>query len=83
MRIRVQLFASLKDVVGESEINMTVAEKSTARSVFRELESRFPELVRYRPLVLVAINQEYRDWDSRMAPGDEIVFFPPVSGGNS
>ena len=83
MRIKVWLFASLKDVVGESEISMTVAEKSTPRSVFRELESRFPELARYRGLALVAINQQYRDWDASMAPGDEIIFFPPVSGGNS
>ena len=83
MRIRVQFFASLKDIVGKSEMSMTIAETATPRSVFQELESRFPELTRYRPLVLIAINQEYKDWDTRMAPGDEIVFFPPISGGSS
>lgn len=31
--------------------------------------------------VRVAINQEFADWSAPVAPGDEIAFFPPVTGG--
>ncbi|MGH7005909.1 MAG: molybdopterin converting factor subunit 1 [Alphaproteobacteria bacterium] len=31
--------------------------------------------------VRVAINQEFADWDAPIAAGDEIAFFPPVTGG--
>ena len=81
MRIRVRLFASLKDVVGESEIDITVEENSTARTVFHRLQRKFPELERYERTVLVAVNQQYAPWDTLMGEGDEVVFFPPVSGG--
>ncbi len=32
-------------------------------------------------LVRVALNQEFAPLDARFAPGDEIAFFPPVTGG--
>lgn len=32
-------------------------------------------------LIKVAINQDYADFESPIADGDEIAFFPPVTGG--
>jgi molybdopterin converting factor subunit 1 len=31
--------------------------------------------------VRVAVNQEFADWSARVAAGDEVAFFPPVTGG--
>ena len=31
--------------------------------------------------VLCAINQEYAQADARVSDGDEVAFFPPVTGG--
>jgi molybdopterin converting factor subunit 1 len=31
--------------------------------------------------VRVAVNQEFADWSAPVAAGDEIAFFPPVTGG--
>lgn len=82
MRVKVRFFAALKDITGQSEIQLEVGEEAiTPRSVFYELKSRYPELDRYTRVVLVAVNHEYADWETRIGAGDEIVFFPPVSGG--
>ena len=32
-------------------------------------------------LIRVAVNQDYVDFDHPVALGDEIAFFPPVTGG--
>ena len=37
----------------------------------------FADLARLR----VAINQEHARFDARVADGDEVAFFPPVTGG--
>jgi len=34
-----------------------------------------------RRAVRCAVNQEFADPDTRIGPGDEIAFFPPVTGG--
>jgi molybdopterin synthase sulfur carrier subunit len=31
--------------------------------------------------IRIAVNQEYVDFDHPIKPGDEIAFFPPVTGG--
>ena len=34
-----------------------------------------------RELIRAAVNQEYARPDTPVAPGDEVAFFPPVTGG--
>lgn len=34
-----------------------------------------------REVVRIAVNQDYVDWTHLIAAGDEIAFFPPVTGG--
>ena len=29
----------------------------------------------------VAINDELKDWNTALSPGDDVLFFPPVAGG--
>ena len=29
----------------------------------------------------VAVNEEFASWDTQLADGDTILFFPPVAGG--
>jgi len=79
--LKVRFFASLKDLVGDSELEVQLDQETSVRSVFHQLETRFPELKKYRPILLVAVNQEYANFDASVSPGDELSFFPPVSGG--
>ena len=79
--VRVRFFASLRDLVGESQLDIELERETTARKLFHSLKKRFPELSRYEPIMVVAVNQEYTGWDGRVAPGDEVAFLPPVSGG--
>jgi len=82
--VKICLFASLRDVVGQSEILLdSVPAGNTAGQVFGRLVKQFPGLERYREALLVAVNQEYSNWDEEISPGDEIAFFPPVSGGTA
>ena len=31
--------------------------------------------------IKVAVNQEFADYETLLKPGDEVAFFPPVTGG--
>jgi len=77
MRIQVRFFAGLRERVGISERGISVPENTTVAQVWPlmfEKES-LPDNV------LAARNMEYVGPDSILAEGDEVAFFPPVTGG--
>jgi molybdopterin synthase sulfur carrier subunit len=81
MKIRVLFFASLADITGVPEIMLEVSEHSTVGSMLGELTVRFPGLDAYRGRILSAINARYAPREAPLKDGDEVAFFPPVSGG--
>jgi molybdopterin synthase catalytic subunit/molybdopterin converting factor small subunit len=73
MRIRVRLFAGLRERVGMGENEMELAAGARARDVWELLEvGPEPSGLAY------AVNRQYVD---RLQDGDELAIIPPVSGG--
>jgi len=79
MRLTLKYFASLKEEVGKaSEVIHT--EAINPGQLFLELKKIY-QLSIDKEMIKVAINWEYKDWESPLKEGDEIVFIPPVAGG--
>lgn len=76
MSIRVLVFASLSEQLGVSNTEVDAASAHTALDVWQALSAQpVDEAVR------VAINQQYAEFSSAVKNGDEVAFFPPVTGG--
>lgn len=77
MSISVHYFASLKQLTGCARQEVSVVTPMTALAVWQQLhpELDLPENV------LVAVNQTYQSRDVLVQDGDELAFFPPVTGG--
>ncbi|MDF1588868.1 MAG: molybdopterin converting factor subunit 1 [Gammaproteobacteria bacterium] len=75
MSIQVKFFASLREQVGLSDI--TIEQASTAAEVWDLATDKQQQ----PDNVLVAINLEYAKLNSSVNDGDEVAFFPPVTGG--
>ena len=81
MSIRILFFATLADISGTREVNLDAAGFTDIKSVFDKFVREFPLLEKYRSSVLFAVNTEFARPESPVHDGDEIAFFPPVSGG--
>ena len=81
MSIRVLFFASLADIAGTREATVDAAAVRDVLSVFDKFAKEFPALESYRSSVLFALNSEFARPGSPVRDGDEVAFFPPVSGG--
>lgn len=79
--IRVLLFAVLRDAAGRDCFELPAQPGNTARSLWERLLSDFPALDSYTARTRVAVNGKYASWEAEVRSGDEVVFFPPVSGG--
>ena len=82
MRIRVRLFAMLRERAGRDAIELEVADGATVADVTGALGEDEPlgELLGRLPVVM-AVNREYAPGERRLRAGDELALVPPVSGG--
>jgi molybdopterin converting factor subunit 1 len=81
MRVRIRLFARLRDIAGAADVDRDIAEGASLGSVWQSLVQEFPDLERYTSSISGAVNEEYARLDARVKDGDEVAFLPPVSGG--
>jgi|TARA_R110002095_G_scaffold31756_2_gene30410 molybdopterin synthase sulfur carrier subunit len=77
MSIKVLYFASLKELFGRSGEELNSANISTVADVWRQVSSGYE----VSQSVLNSVNQEYAELTTSVKPGDEVAFFPPVTGG--
>src|SRR5262249_12760309 len=71
-------FASRRERLGRGEARI-ITGGTTAGSLWQSLVDAHPSVARVR--VRYAVNERYVEPDHVLADGDEIAFFPPVSGG--
>jgi molybdopterin converting factor subunit 1 len=83
MKISIRYFASLREIVGNSEETLTVPEETTVVGVRALLITRYPRLQTILERCLCAVNRGYVATDSVLHDGDELVFIPPMGGGSS
>lgn len=81
MSIRVLFFASLSDTTGMRETSVEAAGFTDVASIYNHFVEKFPLLDNYRTSALFALNSDFTRPDTPVHDGDEVAFFPPVSGG--
>lgn len=77
MNVNVRVFAHLRERLGFSERALELPEVATVADAWTRLtgEESVP------PHVLCAVNLDYAAPDRTLDDGDEVAFFPPVTGG--
>jgi molybdopterin converting factor subunit 1 len=81
VRVRTLFFASYKDLLGVSQMEVDVSDGATVSDLVSALRGRGGRFESLPPTPAVAVNRSYSLHDARLAPGDEVAFIPPVAGG--
>ncbi len=77
MRVTIKLFASLRERFGFSSREIELGDGRTVTDAWNVVTGD-----RNLPTnVLTAVNMDYVKPDAALTDGDEVAFFPPVTGG--
>ena len=82
--IQVRFFASLREQIGRDRIDVAASGVTDIASLWRRLTLELPSeaiaALRTRG-TRIAVNQELIEHNATLAPGDEVAFLPPITGG--
>ncbi len=85
MKIRVLFFASLREQLGTAaediELPAGVASVSALRAYLGARGGAYAKAFSDKSAVRIAVNQEMAAPARAIKAGDEVAFFPPVTGG--
>ncbi|WP_108649477.1 molybdopterin synthase sulfur carrier subunit [Dongshaea marina] len=81
--IKVLFFAQIRELLNVGELTLELGSLSTVDEVRQALSERGEkwDFALESDRLLASVNQTICSLDSRVQPGDEIAFFPPVTGG--
>jgi sulfur-carrier protein len=80
--VRVRAFARMRELLGESEFDLDVADGATVADVWEALRARKREIDKLAASTRIARNGRVVPLlHERVAQGDEIALLPPVGGG--
>ena len=71
----------LRDAAASEECWLVLDEGADGVEAKMALVARYPRLNGLIDSARLAVNQEYRPWETPLRDGDEIGLIPPVSGG--
>lgn len=77
MSVNVKFFASMRETLGLSELQIDIEEGQTVAAVWSQVanELAMPDNT------VCAVNHTQATRETPVSDGDEVAFFPPVTGG--
>ena len=85
MKVKVLFFAALREQLGTSveeiELPADVATVAALKDHLSQRGGEYGKALGGKALVRIAVNQDMAQPTARIKAGDEIAFFPPVTGG--
>lgn len=80
MVIEVRAFGIVKELFGNSCVEVDIPEGATAGDLKMLLGKEYPGLTKLSSFA-IAVNSEYASDSKLICSGDEVAIIPPVSGG--
>ncbi len=81
MNITIRYFARYREVTGRSSEHFELGEGATVAQASQALLARYPDLADVLPRSIYAVNRQYVPAETPLHEGDELVFVPPMGGG--
>ena len=80
--IKVLFFAKLREELGVSELDVEYkADVASIRELINHLRQEYQQIDNVKN-IKAAVNQKLsQDWNLSLKDGDEVAFFPPITGG--
>lgn len=79
--VKILFFARHREQMGIADCLLPISHGCTLAELKQKITQRYPQFAGLRLPIMAAVNQNFADDDQMIQHGDEVAFFPPVTGG--
>ena len=79
--VKILFFARHREQMGMADCLLPIHGSCSLAELKQKITQRYPQFASLRQPVMTAVNQDFADDDRLIQHGDEVAFFPPVTGG--
>lgn len=81
--IRILFFAQFRESFGQTHLDINIKDEMSLAELREILIRDYPKLqsLLNQKNLLMSVNREYAKDSTQVKSGDEVAFFPPVTGG--
>ena len=81
----IKYFSWIKEHIGKSEEQIILPSHiiniNQLINYLKGIDEKYNLICEKKELIKIAVNKTYSSFDTNISDGDEIAFFPPVTGG--
>jgi molybdopterin synthase catalytic subunit len=81
MTVKVRLFAGLRGLVGDRDIELTLPAGATVATLREQIGREYPVLEPFLGTLACAVAEEVQPPEHPLADGDLVDIIPPIAGG--
>ena len=84
MTVKIVFFASLREELGVNSVDLQISDSSSVSTLISQLADQHSAewlAILTAVNIRIAVNQNIISEDIGVTDGDEVAFFPPVTGG--
>ena len=81
MKVRVQFYAQLRELIGVHELELEFQQGANVRQLLEKIYAQKPALRAHDKSILIGAGLEFVDRNYKVNSSEEIAIMPPVQGG--
>lgn len=81
MKITVQLFSFFRQLTGQNELAIDLADNATVADALAQVYAKFPRLSEADKSIRIAVGVEFATRATKLRDGDVLSLMPPLQGG--
>ncbi|MEK9771130.1 MAG: MoaD/ThiS family protein [Nitrosomonadales bacterium] len=81
MKVKLLFFASIREKIERDSMEINIQPNDSINIIYQKISKTYPQ-IKDVPDIKAACNENLiSNWEHKLKDGDEIAFFPPITGG--
>jgi molybdopterin synthase sulfur carrier subunit len=81
MKVKLLFFASIRELINIDYMEIHIQPNDTVNDLYEMVSKSYPQIKALQNVKAACNDNLINNWDHKLNDGDQVAFFPPITGG--